>query len=55
LEQVHVFFAKSTFFHAGQREEKSFFHAEISPTPSTLTLMAEKSLARAIPLREIRA
>jgi hypothetical protein len=25
-----LFFAKSTFFHAGQREKKSFFHAEIT-------------------------
>jgi hypothetical protein len=24
------FFAKSTFFHAGQREKKSFFHAGIT-------------------------
>jgi hypothetical protein len=24
------FFAKSTFFHAGQREKKSFFHAKIT-------------------------
>jgi hypothetical protein len=25
-----LFFAKSTFFHAGQREKKYFFHAEIT-------------------------
>jgi hypothetical protein len=25
-----LFFAKSTFFHAGQREKKSFFHAKIT-------------------------
>jgi hypothetical protein len=25
-----VFFAKSTFFHDGQREKKYFFHAEIT-------------------------
>jgi hypothetical protein len=29
-ESVLLFFAKSTFFHAGQREKKSFFHAEIT-------------------------
>jgi hypothetical protein len=119
--EINLFFAKSTFFHAGQREKKSFFHAEITffhaaassmkksdssvkkssanvkkssrsgkihekpdldvprwmgahltylelsagkdkqvepsgePTPSTLTLVAEKSLTRPLPLREIRA
>jgi hypothetical protein len=26
----NIFFAKSTFFHAGQREKKSFFLAEIT-------------------------
>jgi hypothetical protein len=25
-----IFFAKSTFFHAGKREKNSFFHAEIT-------------------------
>jgi hypothetical protein len=30
LTQEEVFFAKSTFFHAGQREKKSFFNAEIT-------------------------
>jgi hypothetical protein len=25
-----IFFAKLTFFHAGQREKKYFFHAEIT-------------------------
>jgi hypothetical protein len=34
---------KSLFFHSGE------------PTPSTLTLVAEKSLTRLLPLREIRA
>jgi hypothetical protein len=26
----YFFFSKSTFFHAGQREKKVFFHAEIT-------------------------
>jgi hypothetical protein len=29
LDQT-ILFAKSTFFHAGQREKKYFFHAEIT-------------------------
>jgi hypothetical protein len=28
--QKIIFFAKSTFFHAGKREKKSFFHAVIT-------------------------
>jgi hypothetical protein len=28
--RVGVFFAKSTFFRAGQREKKYFFHAKIT-------------------------
>jgi hypothetical protein len=28
--RILLFFAKSTFLHAGQREKKSFFHAEIT-------------------------
>jgi hypothetical protein len=27
---LHIFFAKSTFYHAGQRKKKSFFHAKIT-------------------------
>jgi hypothetical protein len=30
VKKLFIFFAKSTFFHAGQREKKAFFHAEIS-------------------------
>jgi hypothetical protein len=29
-KKMLLFFAKSTFFHAGQREKKYFFHAEIT-------------------------
>jgi hypothetical protein len=28
--EATIFFAKSTFFHASQREKKSFFHAGIT-------------------------
>jgi hypothetical protein len=52
------FFAKSTFFHAGQREKRAscvtFFATRGEPTPSTLTLVLEKSLTLPLPLREIR-
>jgi hypothetical protein len=30
LSYSNIFFAKSTFFHAGQREKKYFSHAEIT-------------------------
>jgi hypothetical protein len=30
VKKLFIFFAKLTFFHAGQREKKSFFHAKIT-------------------------
>jgi hypothetical protein len=40
--QVNIFFAKSTFFHAGKREKKLFFHAEINYFLSRWKLQREK-------------
>jgi hypothetical protein len=59
---------KLLFFHAAassvkksnssvkkSSQDKQDFCHEGEPTPSTLTLVAEKSLTRPLPLREIRA
>jgi hypothetical protein len=51
---------KSTFFHFsnstfGRGLVRDLFCHSGEPTPSTLTLVEEKSLTRPLPLREIRA
>jgi hypothetical protein len=51
--QIAIFFDKSTFPHAGQREKKAFFHAEITFFHAGITFfhagITKKSLTRLLP------